>query len=191
MNNSFDAVIKNSREAIKNWWILLIAGIALFVAGIITFIYPESSYLSLAVVFGWLILFSGVAQIIIATTNRHFVTGRGWMLFGGIIETIIGVILILSLTFSAATLPVFLGFWLLFKGFNMIGFGSDLRSMSVAGSVWTIFTAILLIIVSIVILAQPILFGVEAVIIWVGISLLFAGLSVSAFALQLRNAHKI
>ena len=40
------------------------------------------------------------------------------------------------------------------------------------------------------ILFQPILFGTAAVIIWVGISLLFAGMSACIFAFQLRDVHK-
>ena len=49
---------------------------------------------------------------------------------------------------------------------------------------------VLLLICSVVILAQPLFFGIEAVVIWVGISFLMAGISMGVFAFQLRNLHK-
>lgn len=185
MKNYFDAIIENSRNAIKYWWLMLIVGIAIFAMGIAVFAFPATSYLSMTVLFGWLILFSGVVQIFISASNKHYITGRGWMLFGGIIETVLGLILIFSISFSASTLPLFLGFWLLFKSFGMLGLGSDM-----VASGWTVFTAIMLMIVSLVILVQPLVFGVEAVVLWVGVSLIFGGISVGAFAIQLRSAHK-
>lgn len=190
MKNSFETLVENSKNAIRNWWLLLLTGVAILAMGVIVFIYPEQSYLGMSVIFGWLILFSGVSQIIVYATNRHIVTGRGWMLAGGIIETVLGLILIFSLTFSASILPLYLGFWLLFRSFSLIGLGSDLNFLSTSGGGWTIFTAIILLITSLIILLQPLVFGVEAVVIWVGISMLFAGISLIIFSLRLRTAHK-
>lgn len=189
MKNSYQTLIHTSAAAIRYWWLMLVVGIAIFAMGIAVFIYPVQSYLGMTMLFGWLIMFSGVAQIVISSMNRHVVTSRGWMLFGGIIEVILGIILIFSIWFSATTLPMFLGFWLLFKSFSILGLGSDMSSMGMVSSGWAVFVAIMLMIVSLIILVQPLIFGIEAVVIWVAVSLVFAGISVSLFALQLRRAH--
>ena len=88
-------LLENSKRAIRYWWLLLLVGVILIVAGISVFLYPVQSYLGLSVLFGWLMLVSGVLEAVLASSNRHFVTGRGWMLVGGIIEIILGIILIM------------------------------------------------------------------------------------------------
>lgn len=190
MKNSFDLLLENSKKAVSHWWLMLLTGIALFAIGIVVFVYPQQSYSAMALMFGWLILLSGILQLALASMSRHFITGRGWMLAGGIIEIVLGIILIFNIALSAASLPVFLGFWLMFRGFNAIGLGGDMNAMQIPGSGWTITSGILLLLCSLWILFQPLVFGTTAVIVWVGISLLFAGAASCSMALQLRDAHK-
>lgn len=186
---NFTTLVENSKRAVRYWWLLLIVGLALIVVGCWVFTKPGESYLAMSVVFGWLILFSGLLEIILSTSSSHFITGRGWMIAGGIIEIILGIILIFNPGLSAITLPLFLGFWLMFRGFEAIGLGSDMSSMQIAGSGWTIFTGVLLLLCSFWIILQPLVYGTAFVVIWVGISLLFAGISTITLSLQLRHAH--
>ena len=186
--NNFSSLIENSKRAVRYWWLLLIIGIALFVVGILIFVYPTQSYLGMSLVFGWLMLFSGILEVVLSSANKHFITGRGWMLAGGIIEIILGIILIFNVALSAATLPIFLGFWLMLRGFSAIGLGGDMNAMEIPGSGWTVFSGILLVLCSLWILFQPLVFGTTAVVIWVGISLLFAGIAACSLSIQLRTA---
>ncbi len=187
--DNFTTLIEHSKQAVRYWWLLSIVGIALFVVGILVFVYPAQSYLGMSLVFGWLMLLSGILEVVLSTANRHFITGRGWMLAGGIIEIILGIILIFNVALSAATLPIFLGFWLMLRAFSAIGLGGDMSAMEIAGSGWTVFSGILLLLCSLWILFQPLVFGTTAVVVWVGISLLFAGIAAFSIALQLRQAH--
>ena len=41
-----------------------------------------------------------------------------------------------------------------------------------------------------VVLIQPLVFGTTMVVVWVGISLLFAGIAAISLAMQLKSAHK-
>ena len=188
--NNFSSLIENSKRAVRYWWLLLIIGIALFVVGILIFVYPTQSYLGMSLVFGWLMLFSGILEVVLSSANKHFITGRGWMLAGGIIEIILGIILIFNVALAAATLPIFLGFWLMLRGFSAIGLGGDMNAMEIPGSGWTVFSGILLVLCSLWILFQPLVFGTTAVVIWVGISLLFAGIAACSLSIQLRRAHQ-
>ena len=101
MDNSFETLLEHSKQAIRYWWLLLLTGIALFIIGLVVFLYPAQSYLGMSLMFGFLIFFSGLFQIILSAGNKHYMTGRGWMLAGGIIEVILGVILILNTALSA------------------------------------------------------------------------------------------
>ena len=80
---NFSTLIENSKRAVRYWWLLLIIGIALFVVGILVFVYPTQSYLGMSLLFGWLMLISGILEVVLSSVNKHFITGRGWMLAGG------------------------------------------------------------------------------------------------------------
>lgn len=190
MNSYFVSLWEKSKEAIRHWWLLLLLGILLFIVGVVVFLYPGESYLGMSLLFGLVILCSGVSEIVLSLSNKHLITGRGWLLAAGIIEVILGLILIFNMALSAAALPIFLGFWLLFRSFTLIGLGGDMNSMQISGSGWTIATGILLMLCSLAILIWPIVFGIQAVVIWVGLSFLMAGISTTVFSFQLKSAHK-
>ena len=184
-------LVENSKRAIRHWWLLLLVGVLLLAVGVAIFFYPQQSYLGLAVLFGWLIFFSGVFETALAATSRHFITGRGWMLAGGVIEIILGLILISNVAISEVALPIILGFWLLMRSFSTIGLGGDMTTLGIHGAGWTIFTGILLLLCSLSILLQPLVFGSTAVLVWVGVSLLFVGAGACSMAFQLRHAHRV
>lgn len=183
-------LIERSKQAVRYWWLMLLIGILLIALGILVFVYPAQSYVSLAVIFGWAMLAAGILEVVLSATNDHFVTGRGWMLAGGIIQIILGLILIFNVALSAAMLPIVLGFWLLLRAFATIGLGGDLRAMEVSGSGWTIASGILLLLCALWMLFQPLVFGTAVVIVWVGIALLLAGIAAIALAFQLHASHR-
>lgn len=183
-------LIERSKQAVRYWWLMLLIGIALFVLGILVFVYPAQSYVSMAVLFGWVILAAGILEVVLSASSDHFVTGRGWMLAGGVIQIILGLILVFNVALSAVTLPIVLGFWLLFRGFSTIGLGGDMRAMGISGAGWTIVGGVLLLLCALWMLFQPLVFGTAFVVVWLGVALLFSGVSAMALSFQLRTAHR-
>ena len=183
-------LIERSKQAVRYWWLMLLIGIALFVLGILVYVYPAQSYVSMAVLFGWVILAAGILEVVLSASSDHFVTGRGWMLAGGVIQIILGLILVFNVALSAVTLPIVLGFWLLFRGFSTIGLGGDMRAMGISGAGWTIVGGVLLLLCALWMLFQPLVFGTAFVVVWLGVALLFAGVSAMALSFQLRTAHR-
>lgn len=183
-------LIERSKQAVRYWWLMLLIGIALFVLGILVFVYPAQSYVSMAVLFGWVILAAGILEVVLSASSDHFVTGRGWMLAGGVIQIILGLILVFNVALSAVTLTIVLGFWLLFRGFSTIGLGGDMRAMGISGAGWTIVGGVLLLLCALWMLFQPLVFGTAFVVVWLGVALLFAGVSAMALSFQLRTAHR-
>lgn len=191
MQDSLFRYLEGSRQAVRYWWLLLAGGVILFLIGVVVFAFPVQSYVGMAVLFGWLILLTGVVETIVAVRNTHYVTGRGWMLAWGVIEIVLGLILVFNVALSSATLPVVLGFWLLMRGFSAVGLGGDMRAVGIRGAGWTILCGILLLLCALGILFQPLVFGSTAVVVWVGLSLLLAGASAALLGLQLRTAHRV
>ena len=163
-------LIERSKQAVRYWWLMLLIGIALFVLGILVFVYPAQSYVSMAVLFGWVILAAGILEVVLSASSDHFVTGRGWMLAGGVIQIILGLILVFNVALSAVTLPIVLGFWLLFRGFSTIGLGGDMRAMGISGAGWTIVGGVLLLLCALWMLFQPLVFGTAFVVVWLGVA---------------------
>ena len=167
----------------RYWWALLILGVAICVVGVIIFAYPGESYIGMSALFAVLMLVSGIVELGIAFTEKYMV-GRGWAAIVGVLEVILGIVLICSPAISAMMLPIMLGIWLLFRGIGLIGLASEMNHFKVKGMGWTILLGILLMICALMILIQP-MFGITAVVVWVGVSFLVAGISMAVFAFQL------
>ena len=143
MQDSLFRYLEGSRQAVRYWWLLLAGGVILFLIGVVVFAFPVQSYVGMAVLFGWLMLLTGVVETIVAARNTHYVTGRGWMLAWGVIEIVLGLILVFNVALSSATLPVVLGFWLLMRGFSAVGLGGDMRAVGIRGAGWTILLSLI------------------------------------------------
>ena len=74
------------------WWKLLHAVLAIvyIVAGIVAFIHPGDTFLALAAVFSFFLVFAGTFDIVIAISTRHEIEVWWLQLVGGIIELALG-----------------------------------------------------------------------------------------------------
>lgn len=176
-------LIEQFRSLTRYWWASLILGIAVFVVGILVLSFPGESYMSMAVLFAVLMFVSGIVQTAAAFTEKYMV-GRGWSAILGVLDIILGIVLLCSPGISAMILPVLLGLWLMFRGVSLIGVASEMNHFNIPGMWWTIILGILLVLCSLMIFIHPI-FGFQAVVLWVGVSLLMAGLAIAVFAFQL------
>lgn len=72
----------------SGWWKLLNAVLALafLVAGGVAFVHPGDTFLALAAVFSFFILFAGIMDIIQSISSRHEIEVWWLQLIGGIIE---------------------------------------------------------------------------------------------------------
>ncbi len=157
----------------KHWWSHVILGIILLALGIVILIFPEASYITMSVLFGIVIALSGIMYIWMGFQRQ--LKGRGWFIVGGIVELGLGIFLTLNPALSAIALPMVLGFWLLFKGFSLLGLTLSVRSGEYAGWGVAVFSGAMLILCGMIILMQPLLYGAEAVILWTGVSLIIGG----------------
>jgi uncharacterized membrane protein HdeD (DUF308 family) len=74
------------------WWKLLNAVLAVIfiVSGVVAFIHPGDTFLALAAVFCFFLVFAGTFDIIIAISTRHEIEIWWLQLVGGIIELALG-----------------------------------------------------------------------------------------------------
>ena len=189
MNELFLEQFEKSKRAIRNWWLVVALGVLMSAVGVAVFLFPDISYWAMSLMFGILMLISGVSYIWLAATNQRGVVGRGWVMAGGIIEVLLGVVLTAAPGITAMTLPLFLGFWLLIRSFALMGVGADMSSVRIRGSGWTMFSGVVLMLFAIIIVMQPLYFGVDVVIGWVGATLVLFGISMCTLGGQLKTLH--
>lgn len=176
MKRHFENLTDKAGRAVQHWWLLMLAGIFSIALGIAVFVFPLQSYVVLSIIAGILMLFVGAAQLVIASTSGNYLAMRGYMLVGGVIDLILGLLLCVYPGVTMALLPVMLGIWMMYHAFMMIAFGGDLETFRVKGSGWTVFGGILLLIFSFVVLVNPFSAGIATVVVLAGVGLLVFGL---------------
>jgi|SRR5574344_916837 uncharacterized membrane protein HdeD (DUF308 family) len=189
MEKAFESMVKRAGNTIKNWWLLLIAGVLLFAMGIVVFCTPGESYISLGIFFGIAILCFGIASLAIAISSQNYFMTRSYNVIGGIIDTLLGIFLCLFPGVSIAILPLVLGCWLLYHSFMLMGLGSDLSVFHVKGWGWPIFAGLLLLVLSIMILIKPFQIGAPVVVLLTGSAFIIAGIIACVIAFRFRTVH--
>ncbi len=182
-------LLSEARETVRQWWVPLIVGIFMLVAGIYTFINPEASYQALSIIFSIAFLMSGILEIVFAISNRKSMKGWGWTLALGILTTVLGVLLITHPAVTMASLPFYVGFMVMFTSFWSIGTALDLKDAGVMDWGTLMVLAVLGIIFSFILIWNP-EFGGLALVFWVGIALIVSSVVYIYNAFQMRKINK-
>ena len=183
------STLKTAVEAIRHWYIPLIFGIILLLVGIDVLSTPVASYLTLSVIFSVCFLASGILQLVFSITNRDRLHSWGWYLAGGILYTLIGLLLIATPQISIAVLPFIVGFFVLFQSVGALAWAYDLKQMNVLRWGNVAILGVLGIIFSFILLWNPLFAGMSLVI-WTGMAFLFAGIAAIMLSFQLKKLKR-
>lgn len=190
MKRHFENLTSRVARAIKHWWLMTAAGLLCIALGVAVFLFPLESYFTLAVLFGVLMLVVGVVQLIIASSSSNYLTQRGYMIVGGVLDIILGVFLCLYPGLTLMMLPLMMGIWLMYHSFMMIAFGGDMETFRLSGSGLVILGGVFLLLLSILIIFNPFSVGVPTVIILSGAGLLFFGCLLCALSFKMKRIDK-
>ena len=179
-------VISKLKGTVKNWWVFLIVGILLIIGSIWIFRTPIESFISLAVIFSILILISGVFSIIFAFTNKEKIENWGLYLIGGILDVIVGFILLSYPGITILVFSLFIGFWLMFRGFNTISTSLELKKEGAMNWGWILLLGALIIILAFMSIVNP-LIGAGYLVFTLALSIFLLGVANIFLSLQLRK----
>lgn len=143
-------------DSIKHWYLPLIVGIIFIVFGVYIFTVPAEAYVTLSILFSLSFFFSGISEVFFAVANKDTIDGWGWYLVSGILTFLFGAYLIIYPGITMATLPFVVGFALLFRSSQGLGFALDLKK---GGLSWggLAFISVLGILFSFLLLANPVI----------------------------------
>ncbi|MEL7118459.1 MAG: HdeD family acid-resistance protein [Bacteroidota bacterium] len=187
MTTQFFKMVKSS---IKYWYVPLIIGILFIGVGIWVFATPLESFLTLSLLFSISFLFAGGSEVFFALSNRKEMDNWGWVLFSGILNLLIGMVLVSQPEISIVTLPLYVGFVILFRSIQSIIIAYDLKNygimdwgnMAIIGVLGTVFGFILI--------WNPVFAGFSLVF-WMGIAFIISGATAIYYAIELRKLRSL
>ncbi len=103
----------------KAWWVVLIVGILMVLGGFSYWFWPVAGYAVASQIFGWLLVLTGIVQLLVAS-GPHRGKGWGWWLAGGILDLFIGFMLVRSIVLSEAVFPYFIALIFVYWGISAI-----------------------------------------------------------------------
>ena len=162
------------------WWLIMIAGIAVFIVGLLFLISPGMSLLVLVQLLGIYWLVTGILSLVSIAVDR---SRWGWKLFTGILGVIAGLIVMRDPIWSAVLVPTLLIIILAVQAL-LAGISQLIHSFSGGGFGLTIL-GVLNIIFGLILLFRPVI-GLIAFPFVVGIFALAGGIAlfVSSFRLH-------
>ena len=179
-------VISKIKGTVKHWWVFLIIGILLLIGSIWIFRTPTESFINLAQIFSILILISGVFSIIFALTNKEKMDNWGAYLVGGILDVVVGFILLSYPGITLVVFSLFIGFWLMFRGFSTISTSLALKKEGATDWIWILLLGILVIIFALMSIVNP-LIGASYLVFTLAFAIFLLGIANIFLSLQLRK----
>ena len=156
-------------------WTSLVTGLLLIAAAIYMFADPATPLVVLGYVFSFAVLLGGVFEVV-----RYFGTPKqartGWDLVDGILTVVAGLILLSASAGAQATyIPTIVGVWLIAWALIRLMTAQAMKYLSYAAGRHLQFSAIGTLILGLLVLLFPMIFGVAAV--WMAaLGLLVTGL---------------
>ncbi len=169
----------------RNWWLLLLRGLVSILFGVLAFIWPGITLLSLVIIYGAYALADGIFAIIAAFRGEGGPAPRWWLVLVGLMGIAVGVLTFALPGLTALTLLMLIGAWALVRGiFEIVG---AIRLRKEIDNEWMlILSGIISVLFGAYMLLAP---GAGALaLIWViGAYAIIAGVLLVALAFKLRS----
>jgi uncharacterized membrane protein HdeD (DUF308 family) len=120
------SAVRAARER-ERWGYLLLEGIVDIAAAAVAVFWPGITVVAFVFVVAFWAIFTGVLELM-AAFRLDFIDGRGWLIFGGIVSVLYGVLLIVAPMIGAVVLTWWLGAYALVFGVCLVVLAFKLRA---------------------------------------------------------------
>ena len=165
---------------LRHWWVFLLRGILFILVSIWMIASPLTSFIALGFFFGLIIFIAGLGELLHAVRDKTE-TNRGWHIFLGVVDLILGLVLMGHVAASVAILRIIVGIWFLLRGISLISFSRRVGrswALTIGGIITALFG--LLIIFNGV-------FGSMSIIIFIAVAFIFTGIFNIWLGLRMRS----
>lgn len=169
----------------KNWWLVLIAGILFVILGISFIAAPGAALVTTGMFIGVIMLISGIAMASYAVSLSG-TEGWGWRLVEGIIDILLGIIIMWNPFASALLIPIAIGIWAIVRGVILFVDSFTYKKMGVNDWWGFLLLGVLAVIFGFIVLGN---IGASAIVTgWmIGIMLLSIGIAGIYYSFKIRK----
>jgi uncharacterized membrane protein HdeD (DUF308 family) len=111
----------------ERWWLLALEGLVSIGAGVVAFGWPGLTTLVLLYVIAVWAVITGVLEIVAAVRLRHEIPNEWWLVAGGVLSVIFGVLLMAAPGAGALALVLWIGAYAIVFGALLVGLAFRLR----------------------------------------------------------------
>jgi uncharacterized membrane protein HdeD (DUF308 family) len=177
---------KMSAAVREHWKAFLFEGIVLVILGLAAIVAPLIAGLAFTIFLGWMFLISGVAGLIVTFWARQM-PGFWWSLLSAVLALGAGIVLLARPAQGVLTLTIVIGAYFLAEGVATIMYALEHRRELSERWSWMLFSGVLDILISAMIITGLPGSAEWAIGLLVGINLVFGGASLIGMALAARK----
>jgi uncharacterized membrane protein HdeD (DUF308 family) len=111
------------------WWVRLLQGIVAIATGIVVFVWPGISALTLLYIIAFYLIFTGILQAIAAIELRKVIKNEWLYVISGILSVIVGVLLVIRPLTGAIALAQTIGIFAIAYGTFLCVLALELRGL--------------------------------------------------------------
>jgi uncharacterized membrane protein HdeD (DUF308 family) len=168
----------------RNWWLILLRGICAILFGVLTFIWPGVTLLTLVLLYGAYAFVDGVlavwAALVVGKTDA-----RWWLLVIGLLGIAVGLVTVLMPGITALILLLFIAAWAIVIGVMQIIGAIRLRK-EIDNEWMLIASGVLSVLFGVILVVQPGA-GALGLLFVIGIYAVIYGVMLVSLALRLRK----
>jgi uncharacterized membrane protein HdeD (DUF308 family) len=179
----------------KGWWLLVLRGVCAVLFGVLTFVWPGITLVTLVLLFGAYALVNGIFTLGVGLRADRGAPGKGTLVLLGLLGVAAGILTFFYPGVTALSLLVLIAWWAIVTGIFEIAAALKLRK--VMSNEWLlILSGVLSVVFGVLLIAMPsagalsILWLIGAYAILFGILLLALAFKVKGFASQARGAMR-
>lgn len=113
-------------RSLRHWWVFIIRGVLFILLGVYMILSPATSYAALGFLFGLIIFVAGIVELLHVSRSVYTGNRRGHLALG-IIDIILGIVLMSHIAASVAILRIIVGIWFLFRGISLFSFSRTIH----------------------------------------------------------------
>lgn len=167
----------------KNWWLFLLRGIFGIVFGLLAFLFPGPTMLSLVLLFSAYMLVDGLVGIISAVRAMRRKDQWGLLIFEGLLNIAVGVAAFIWPGLTVLAFVFMVAFWAIVSGALMMAAGFRLKLDH--GRWWMVLGGLLSLAYGALLVAMP-LIGAVVLTWWMGAYAMVFGIALVVLSFKLR-----
>jgi uncharacterized membrane protein HdeD (DUF308 family) len=179
----------SSKRLSSYWWFPILFDVIFILTGIWILSSPIDSYIQISRVIGVILLISGAIQIFLATSRREELPGWAFQATGGLIDVVIGIVLMVNPVLLLKIITLFVGIWLIVNSVKLIVRAIESRKTLSEVWKWELAYGLALLLLAILFIWHPMIIGFT-IAIWTALALILLGIFRIALTLRMRSQLK-